>query len=149
MKKCNSYRINSESSITNIINCNVTANSNRNSVIEAMKALRYQKSSLDHQKYSLERLTKSKSNLFCLLVSFDLATNYEFKGLYEINEEKNNVCKSYSTSFYPSTIEFSEIKDFFFYDIENKHLRKFVNEVKKLSADVHAISLYNKKPKKI
>jgi len=67
-EKCNSYRINSESSITNLINSN---NSNRKTVVEAMKALKFQKSSLDHQKHSLEVLMKSKSNLFSLLVGYD------------------------------------------------------------------------------
>lgn len=76
-EKCNSYRINSESSITNNINTNIANGSNRRSILEAMKVLKFQKSSLDHQKYSLERLTKSRSNLFCLMISFDQTTkNY-------------------------------------------------------------------------
>ena len=69
-EKSNSCRINSESSITNIMN-NITVNgSNKKTILEAMKSLRFQKSSLDHQKYALERLLKSKSNLFCLLVIY-------------------------------------------------------------------------------
>jgi hypothetical protein len=68
-EKCNSYRINSESSITNLINSN--NGSNRKCIVEAMKVLKFQKSSLDHQKYAMEILTKSKANLFCLLISYD------------------------------------------------------------------------------
>jgi hypothetical protein len=72
-EKCNSYRINSESSITNVVNISHSPGtvSNKKAIIEAMKVLKYQKSSLDHKKCSFDLLTKSKSNLFCLLVSFD------------------------------------------------------------------------------
>lgn len=70
-EKCNSYRINSENSFTNIMNTNSSNGSNRKQIIEAMKTLKFQKSSIDHQKLSLERLTKSKCNQFSILVSYD------------------------------------------------------------------------------
>lgn len=82
-EKCNSYRINSESSIQNIMNTNSTNGSNKKLIIEAMKTLKYQKSSLDHQKYALERLTKSKSNYFSLLVYCDTTAKVYVK--YRIN----------------------------------------------------------------
>ncbi len=156
-EKCNSYRINSENSITNIMNTNSINGSNRKQIIEAMKTLKFEKSSIDHQKYSLERLTKSKSNLFSIMVSYDSSVkNYvkknftqEFKGLYEINEEKNNFCKIYSTNFHPNFVETSEIKEFFFFDIENCNFKKISCEVKKLNADFHAFSMIVIKPKKI
>ncbi len=68
-EKSNSFRINSENSGINIVN-NVIG-SKKTSVIEAMKNLKFQKSSFDHQKYSLERLNKSKSKFFSLLVELD------------------------------------------------------------------------------
>lgn len=75
-EKSYSHRINSESSITNILNINKVNGSNKNIVLEAMKSLKFQKSSIDHQKYSLERLSKSKSSLFCLLVIFDSSNKF-------------------------------------------------------------------------
>ena len=59
-------RVNSESSLYNYFSLN---ESNKLYVIEIMKYLRYQFSSLDHQKLALEKITKSKSKNFCLLIS--------------------------------------------------------------------------------
>ena len=73
-EKCNSYWINSESSITNIANTNMCG-SNKKSIAEGLKSLRFHKSSIDHHKYSLERLTKSRSKLFCLMISYVPLTN--------------------------------------------------------------------------
>lgn len=68
-EKCNSYRINSESSISNLINSQ--NGSNKKQIVEAMKILSYQKSSLDHHKCAFDMLNKSKANVFSLLVSAD------------------------------------------------------------------------------
>ena len=75
---------------------------------------------------------KSKSKFFSLLVELDcnkkqyvnLLLNKEFKGLYEINEEKNSLNKIYSTNFYPSTIDFIEIQDLLTFDTELKVFKK-------------------------
>ena len=78
-EKCNSSRFNSESSFTNIIPTSSTT-SNRKTIIEAIKALRFQKSSLDHQKTCLEKLSKSKTILFSIMMIYDSNTkNYVMK----------------------------------------------------------------------
>jgi hypothetical protein len=69
--------------------------------------------------------------------------------LYEINEEKNNLCKIYSTNFHPNIVETSDIKEFFFFDIENCNFKKISCEIKKFNADIHAFSMIVIKPKKI
>lgn len=60
------YRVNSESSLANYFSI---IDSNKLPIMEIMKHLKYQFSSLDHQKMSMEKLMRSKSKNFCLLIS--------------------------------------------------------------------------------
>lgn len=60
------YRVNSESSLVNFFSM---VDSNKLLIMDVMKHLKYQFSSLDHQKMAMEKLIKSKSKNFCLLIS--------------------------------------------------------------------------------
>jgi hypothetical protein len=60
-------RVNSESSINSFLSSSTS--SNKKTIIDAMKFLKFQSSSLDHQKFSLERLFRSKAKNFCLLIN--------------------------------------------------------------------------------
>lgn len=60
------YRVNSESSLGNFFSMN---DSNKLKISEIMWHLKYQISSLDHQKIAIDKLLKSKSKNFCLLIS--------------------------------------------------------------------------------
>lgn len=62
----NKERVNSESSVSSLI-----ANSNKQIILEAMMELKFQTSSLDHQKFAYEKLYKSKAKFFSLLISID------------------------------------------------------------------------------
>lgn len=82
--QCNSgNRINSE---TNWQNASQTSQfslfssvspglGNREKIAEAMRHLKIQKSSLDHQRYTYEKLFKSKAKCFCLVVGYDKKKN--------------------------------------------------------------------------
>jgi len=60
------FRVNSESSLANYI---PVIDSNKLPIIDIMKHLKYQFSSLDHQKMAMEKLMRSKAKNFCLLIS--------------------------------------------------------------------------------
>jgi len=64
--------INSESSLNsrNMIN-NRNNSSNKDKIILALRYIKFQRSSLDHQRYCFEKLFKSKARNFCLQVAFD------------------------------------------------------------------------------
>jgi hypothetical protein len=68
----NNNRVNSESSVNSMLQ-----SSNKQIIIDAMSMLKFQISSLDHQKFSHDKLVKSKSKFFCLLISQD-STNKTF-----------------------------------------------------------------------
>lgn len=44
---------------------------NKEKIILSMRNLKFQRSSLDHQRYSYEKLILSKSKNFCILVNYD------------------------------------------------------------------------------
>jgi len=48
---------------------NMVKSSNRLVIIEAMKSLRFQISSLDHHKFAIDNLNRSKAKSFCLLIN--------------------------------------------------------------------------------
>ncbi len=62
-----------------------------------------------------------------------------------MNVDKNNLVKIYSVNYYPTNIEFSEIKNFYTFDYESCTFRG-VTELKKLIPDIHAFYMkYNYK----
>ncbi len=48
---------------------------NKEKIIEILKFLKFQKSSIDHQKYCYEKLYKNKTKNFCFIVSSDKKKN--------------------------------------------------------------------------
>jgi len=60
------YRVNSESSLANYFSM---IDSNKLPIMEVMRHIKYQFSSLDHQKMAMEKLMRSKAKNFCLLIS--------------------------------------------------------------------------------
>ena len=54
-----------------------------------------------------------------------------------MNIEKNSLIKLYSVNYYPSIIDFSEIKVFYHFNSEIETFKQ-ITDVKKLSQDVHA-----------
>lgn len=75
---CNhdNIRVNSETSLSSLL-----THSNKQVIEDAMKSLKFHPSSLDHQRYSLEKLTKSKSKFFCLLICQDSTEKFYVKYL--------------------------------------------------------------------
>jgi len=65
-------RLNSESSLnSNNTICNANLLGNKERITLSLKHLKFQKSSLDHQRYCFEKLYLSKAKSFCIAVSFD------------------------------------------------------------------------------
>lgn len=73
-------RVNSETSVNNLLNPQI---SNKQIIQEALKFLKFQISSLDHQKFTLDKLHKSKAKLFCLLIAAD-STLVNFVNIFKI-----------------------------------------------------------------
>ena len=69
VQKSNSNRMNSESSVNSGSDLSTT---NKVVIAEALKVLKYPKSSIDHQKISLDKLNLAKGKLFILLISAEL-----------------------------------------------------------------------------
>lgn len=59
-------RVNSETSVNNVL-----YSSNKQIIFDSMAILKFQISSLDHQKFSFEKLNKSKAKFFCVLIGID------------------------------------------------------------------------------
>ena len=57
-------RVNSETSLSHHL-------TNKQIIYDAMKFLKFQTSSLDHQRFTYEKLFKSKARYFCLLIGND------------------------------------------------------------------------------
>lgn len=58
-----------------------------------------------------------------------------------MNVEKNTLTKIYSINYYPSNVEFNEIKSFYQFDTENNCFNQ-INDVKKLSGDIHGFYMH-------
>jgi hypothetical protein len=65
-------RVNSETSLSHHL-------TNKHVIYDAMKFLRFQTSSLDHQRYTYEKLLKSKARYFCLLIGNDSSNKHYVK----------------------------------------------------------------------
>ena len=89
---------------------------NKRLMMEAIKAMKFQFSSLDHQRFALEKINKSSSASFIAMVTND----FTFKSLYEINFKKNMLFKVYSTHRTFDTIGYKDSMTLFKFDMTNK-----------------------------
>lgn len=62
-----------------------------------------------------------------------------------MNVDKNNLTKIYSVNYYPTNIDFNEVKCFYQFSYEAEGF-KFLSDVKRLSSEIHGFFMqYNYK----